>query len=130
MQNERNSVSHAKFQKCFIFRIAWYCAKLLVVYLQEDTGMTDYTMHICNQCTNLLTQLKSARISTDASTKCFDAIILASVLYASPAMRGYLNDAMLLIVFNSCFFKQSDSKLCQIIMVYINNLIICDMVRF
>ena len=32
-----------------------------------------------------------ARITTDAITKCFDTIILASVLYAAPAWRGYLN---------------------------------------
>ena len=37
------------------------CAKLLGVWLQHDLGMRkhiDYVLHICNQCTYLLTQLK------------------------------------------------------------------------
>ena len=37
------------------------CAKLLGVWLQADIGMrkhVDYILHICNQCTYLLTQLK------------------------------------------------------------------------
>ena len=61
------------------------CAKLLGVWLQADMGMRkhiDYILHICNQRTYLLTQLKRQGLPEMQLQSVFDAIILARVLYA------------------------------------------------
>ena len=55
------------------------CAKLLGVSLQHDLGMRkhiDYVLHICNQRTYLLTQLKRQGLSLPQLQSVFDAIIL------------------------------------------------------
>ena len=52
--------------------------------------LADDILHICNQQTYLLTQLKRQGLSLTQLQNGFDAIILARVLYASPASRGYL----------------------------------------
>ena len=53
----------------------------------------DYILHICNQQTYLLTQRKGQGLPQTQLQRIFDAIILARVLYASPAWRGYLSAA-------------------------------------
>ena len=70
------------------------CAKLLGVWLQADMGMkkyVEYIVNICNQRTYLLTQLKRQRLPPVQLQNVFDTIILARVLYALPAWRGYMN---------------------------------------
>ena len=70
------------------------CAKLLGVWLQADMGMRNHVhfiLHIFNQGTYLLTQLKMQWLLQTQLQSIFDSIILARVLYASPAWRGYLN---------------------------------------
>ena len=70
------------------------CAKLLGVWLQADMGMkkhVEYIVHICNQRTYLLTQLKRRGLPPAQLQNVFDTIILARVLYALPAWRGYMN---------------------------------------
>ena len=57
----------------------------------------DYILHICNQRTYLLTQLKRQGLPQTQLQSVFDAIILARVLYASPAWRGYLSTAILIV---------------------------------
>ena len=72
-----------------------WCARL-VVCLQADMRMrthVNYILHICNQHTYLLTQLKWQRLPQAQLQSVFDAIFLAHILYASPACRGYLNAA-------------------------------------
>ena len=62
------------------------CAKLLDVWLQVDMGRrkhVDYILHICNQQTYLITQLKRQGLPQTQLQSVFDAIILARVLYAS-----------------------------------------------
>ena len=64
------------------------CAKLLGVWLQADMGMkkpVEYIVHICNQRTYLLTQLKRQGLLPAQLQNVFDTIILARVLYALPA---------------------------------------------
>ena len=64
------------------------CAKFLGVWLQADMGMrkhVDYILHICNQRTYLLIKLKRQGLPQMQLQSVFDAIILARVLYASPA---------------------------------------------
>ena len=53
----------------------------------------DYIMHIFNQCTYLLIQFKRQGLPQAQLQSVFDSIILARVLHASPAWRGYLNAA-------------------------------------
>ena len=70
------------------------CAKLLGVSLQADMGMkkhVEYIVHICNQHTYLLPQLKRQGLPPAQLQNVFDTIILARVLYALPAWRGYMN---------------------------------------
>ena len=70
------------------------CAKLLGVWLQADMGMkkhVEYNVHICNQRTHLLTQLKRQGLPPAQLQNVFDTIIFARVLYALPAWRGYKN---------------------------------------
>ena len=50
-------------------------------------------MHIFNQRTYLLTQLKIQELPIAQMQKVFNAIILARVLYAAPAWRGYLTSS-------------------------------------
>ena len=50
-----------------------------------------HILHTCNQRTYLLTQLKRQGLSQTQLQSVFDAIILARILYASPAWRGCLN---------------------------------------
>ena len=72
------------------------CAKLLGVWLQHDLGMRkyiDYVLHICNQRTYLLTQLKRQGLPLAQLQSVYDAIILSRVLYTAPAWRGYLSAA-------------------------------------
>ena len=72
------------------------CAMFLGVSLQADMGMrkhVDYFLHICNQRTYLLTQLKRQGLPRTQWQSVFDAIIPARVLYASLAWRGYLGTA-------------------------------------
>ena len=72
------------------------CAKLLGVWLHPNMDMmkhVDYILHICNQRTYLLTQLKRQGLPQTQLQSVTDAIILARVLYASPARRGYLRAA-------------------------------------
>ena len=72
------------------------CAKLLVVWLQHVLVMRkhiDYVLHICNQRTYLLIQLKRQGLPLAQLPSVFDAIILSRVLYAAPAWRGYLSAA-------------------------------------
>ena len=67
-------------------------AKLLSVWLKADMNMrkhVDDIVHISNRPTYLLSQLKRRRLSHVQLQSVFDAIILARVLYASPALRGY-----------------------------------------
>ena len=67
------------------------CAKLLGVWLQADMNTrkhVDYILHICNQRTYLLTQLKRQGLPQTQLQCVFDAIILAGILYTSPAWRG------------------------------------------
>ena len=52
-----------------------------------------YILHICNQRTYLLTQLKRQRLPQTQVQSVFYAIIPARVLYASPAWRDYLSAA-------------------------------------
>ena len=47
-------------------------------------------MHICNQRSYLLTQLKRQGLPMAQLQSVFDAIVLSRVLYAAPAQRGYL----------------------------------------
>ena len=59
-------------------------------------GMTkhvDYILHICNERTYLLAQFERLGLPQMQLQSVFAAIILASVLYASPAWKGYLNSA-------------------------------------
>ena len=51
----------------------------------------DFMLHICNQRTYLRTQLKRQELPQTQLQSVLNAIILARVLYASPAWRGYLN---------------------------------------
>ena len=51
----------------------------------------DYIIHICNQRSYLLTQLKRQGISVAQFQSVFNAIVLSRVLYAAPAWRGYLS---------------------------------------
>ena len=51
----------------------------------------EYIVHIFNQCTNLLTQLKQRGLPPAQLQNVFDTIILARVFYALPARRGYMN---------------------------------------
>ena len=70
------------------------CAKLFRVWLQADMGMkkhVEYIVHICNQRTYLLTQLKRQGLPPAQMQNVFDTIVLAHVLYALPAWRGYMN---------------------------------------
>ena len=70
------------------------CANLLGVWLQADMGMkkhVEYIVHICNQRTYLLTQLKRQGLPPAQLQNVFETIILARVLYALPAWRGYMN---------------------------------------
>ena len=56
------------------------CAKLLGVWLQHDLGMrkhVDYVLHIFNQRTYLLTQLKRQGLPLAQLQSVFDAIILS-----------------------------------------------------
>ena len=67
---------------------------MLGVWLQADMGMrkhVDYIVHICNQQTYLLTQLKRQGLPHMQLQSVLDSIILACVLYASPAWQGYLS---------------------------------------
>ena len=71
------------------------CAKLLGVWLQADMSMKKHInniFHVCNQRMHLLTQMKKQDLD-QALQSVFYAIILARILYASPAWRGYLNAA-------------------------------------
>ena len=66
------------------------------VWLQANMGMrkhVDYILHICNQRTYLLTQLKRQGLPQTQLQSVFDAIICARVQYASPALRGCLSAA-------------------------------------
>ena len=66
-------------------------AKLLGVWMRADMGTrkhVDYILHICNQRTYFLSQLKRQGLPQTQLQSVFDAIILAPVLYASPAWRG------------------------------------------
>ena len=70
------------------------CAKLLGVWLKADMGMkkhVEYILHICNQRTYLLTQLKRQGLPPTQLKNVLDTIILARILYALPAWRGYMN---------------------------------------
>ena len=51
----------------------------------------EYIVHICNQRTYLITQLKRQGLPPAQLQNVFDTIILARVLYALPAWRGYMN---------------------------------------
>ena len=51
----------------------------------------EYSVHICNQRTYLLTQLKRQGLPLAQLQNVFDTIILAHILYALPAWRGYMN---------------------------------------
>ena len=51
----------------------------------------DYILHICNLRTYLLIQLKRQGLPQMQLQSVFDAIILARVLYALSAWRGYLS---------------------------------------
>ena len=69
-------------------------AKLLGVWLQAVMAMkkhVEYIVHICNQRTYLLMQLKRQGLPPAQLQNVFDTIILARVLYALPAWRGYMN---------------------------------------
>ena len=69
------------------------CSKLLDVWLQNDFSMrkhVDYIMHICNQRSYLLTQLKRLGLPMALLQSVCDAIVLSHVLYAAPAWRGYV----------------------------------------
>ena len=69
------------------------CAKLLSVWLQAHMGMRKhvvYILHICNQRTYFLTQLKRQGLP---QTQLQYVLILARVLSASPAWLGYLSAA-------------------------------------
>ena len=48
-------------------------------------------MHICNQRSYLLTQLKRQGLPMAQLQSVFDAIVLSRVLYAAPTWRGYLS---------------------------------------
>ena len=70
------------------------CVKPLGVWQQDDLGTrrhTEYIMHICSQRAYLLTQLKRQGLPLVQLQKVFDSIILARLLYAAPALRGYLS---------------------------------------
>ena len=72
------------------------CAKLLGVWMQADMGRrkrVDCILHICNQRTYGLTQLKRQGLPQTKLQSVCDAIILARVLCAAPAWRGYWNAA-------------------------------------
>ena len=72
------------------------CAKLLGVWLQNDFSMrkhVDCIMHMCNQRSYLLTQLKRQGLPMAQLQSVFDDIVLSRVLYAAPAWRGYLSAA-------------------------------------
>ena len=71
-------------------------AKMLGVWLQGDLGFRkhiDYVMQNCNQRAYLLTQLKRQGLPIAQMQKVFSAFILARVLYAAPAWRGYLTSS-------------------------------------
>ena len=51
----------------------------------------EYIVHICNQRTYLFTQLKWQGLPPAQLQNVFNTIILARVLYALPAWRGYTN---------------------------------------
>ena len=70
------------------------CAKLLGVWLQNDFSMrkhVDYIMHICNQRSYLLPQLKRQGLPMAQLQPVFDAIVLSRVLYAVPTWKDYLS---------------------------------------
>ena len=70
------------------------CAELLGIWLQNDFSMrknVDYIMHICNQRSHLLTQLKRQGLHMAQLQSVFVAIVLSRVLYAALACRGYLS---------------------------------------
>ena len=59
-------------------------AKMLGVWLQDDIGFRkhiDYVMHICNQRTYLLTQLKSKDYRLFKCKKCLSNYFSSSILY-------------------------------------------------
>ena len=51
----------------------------------------EYSVHICNQRTYLLTRLKRQGLPPAQLQNVSDTIILARILYALPAWRGYMN---------------------------------------
>ena len=53
----------------------------------------DYVLHICNQRTYLLTQLKRQGLSLSQLQSVFDANIFSRAIYAAAAWRGYLSAA-------------------------------------
>ena len=55
----------------------------------------EYIVHICNQRTYLITQLKRQRLPPAQLQNVFDTIILARVLYVLPAWRGYMNASVI-----------------------------------
>ena len=64
------------------------------MWLQDDLGTrrhTEYIIHIYNQYAYLLTQLKIQGLPLAQLQQVFDSIILARLLYAAPALRGYLS---------------------------------------
>ena len=64
----------------------------------------DYILHICKQRTYLLTQVKRQALPQTQFQSVFDAIILARVLYASRAWRGYFS-ATYIDSFQQLFIK-------------------------
>ena len=82
--NDRNYLVHSELPG--IERVL--CAKLLGVWLQNDFSMRkhiDYIIHICNQRSYWLTQLKRQSLPMAQLQSVFNAIALSHVLYAAPA---------------------------------------------
>ena len=70
------------------------CAKLFGVWLQDDLGARkhfDYILKICNQRLYLLNLLKKQGLPQLQTV--FHAILIARLLYAAPAWRGFARAA-------------------------------------
>jgi hypothetical protein len=70
-------------------------AKLLGVYLTSDLKFTEYissVVTVCNQRLYLLSQLKKQGLGVFARDAVFAAIILSKIMYAMPALYGYLTE--------------------------------------
>ena len=89
--NPRNIVFPAELAG--IERVGFF--KLLGVQFQPDFRFSEYftsVITVCNQRLFLLTQLKKQGLGIAETDSVFKSIILSKIIYALPALAGYLTD--------------------------------------